>query len=38
MRALADALPAAEYQSLAGQSHVVKPGRLAPVLTGFFKA
>jgi len=37
MRALADALPAAEYQSLAGQTHVVKAGRLGPVLTDFFK-
>ena len=37
MRALADVLPAAEYRSLAGQTHMVKPRRLAPVLTGFFK-
>ena len=36
MRALADVLPSAQYQTLAGQTHVVKPGRLAPVLTEFF--
>ncbi|MGZ4195214.1 MAG: alpha/beta fold hydrolase [Solirubrobacteraceae bacterium] len=36
MRALADVLPAAQYQSLAGQTHVVKAARLAPVLTEFF--
>lgn len=36
MRALADVLPSARYQTLAGQTHVVKPGRLAPVLTEFF--
>jgi len=36
MRALADVLPSAHYETLAGQTHVVKPGRLAPVLTDFF--
>ncbi len=36
MRALAEVLPSARYQTLAGQTHVVKPGRLAPVLTEFF--
>jgi pimeloyl-ACP methyl ester carboxylesterase len=36
MRALADVLPSARYQTLAGQTHVVKPARLAPVLSEFF--
>jgi hypothetical protein len=36
MRALAGVLPTAEHQTLAGQTHVVKPARLAPVLTEFF--
>lgn len=37
MRALADVLPSARYQTLAGQTHMVKPGPLAPVLTEFFE-
>jgi pimeloyl-ACP methyl ester carboxylesterase len=36
MRALADVLPSARYQTLAGQTHVVKASRLAPVLSEFF--
>jgi pimeloyl-ACP methyl ester carboxylesterase len=36
MRALAAALPSARYETLAGQTHVVKPARLAPVLEEFF--
>ena len=36
MRALADVLPSARYQTLPGQTHVVKPARLAPVLSEFF--
>jgi pimeloyl-ACP methyl ester carboxylesterase len=35
-RALADALPAAQYRTLAGQNHMVKPRVLAPVLAEFF--
>ncbi len=35
-RALADALPDARYRTLAGQSHMVKPQAIAPVLTDFF--
>lgn len=35
MRALADILPSAQYQVLDGQSHMVKPRVLAPVLMGF---
>jgi pimeloyl-ACP methyl ester carboxylesterase len=37
-RALADALPDATYRTLPGQSHMVKPQALAPVLTEFFSA
>jgi pimeloyl-ACP methyl ester carboxylesterase len=37
-RALADLLPNARYESLAGQTHVVKAKALAPVLAGFFAA
>lgn len=36
MAALADALPAAEYRTLAGQTHIVKAEALAPVLREFF--
>jgi hypothetical protein len=34
-RALADVLPNATYQSLPGQTHMVKAAVLAPVLAGF---
>ena len=34
--ALADALPDARYRTLPGQTHMVKPQAIAPVLTGFF--
>lgn len=36
MRALAEVLPAAEFQPLEGQTHIVKPTALAPVLKDFF--
>jgi len=36
MRALADALPNAAHQTLAGQTHMVKTPALAPALQGFF--
>jgi pimeloyl-ACP methyl ester carboxylesterase len=35
-RALADALPDAGYRTLPGQTHMVKPQAIAPVLTEFF--
>ncbi len=35
-RALADALPDAQYRTLPGQTHMVKPQVIAPVLTEFF--
>jgi pimeloyl-ACP methyl ester carboxylesterase len=35
MQALAKALPNAEYRTLEGQTHIVKPEVLAPVLTDF---
>jgi hypothetical protein len=35
-RALADMLPAARYHVLDGQTHIVKPKALAPVLVDFF--
>jgi pimeloyl-ACP methyl ester carboxylesterase len=35
-RALADALPDARYRTLPGQTHMVKPQVIAPVLTEFF--
>jgi pimeloyl-ACP methyl ester carboxylesterase len=35
-RALADVLPNAEYRTLDGQNHMVKPAALAPVLKEFF--
>lgn len=37
-RATADALPAAEYRTLDGQTHDVAPDALAPVLVEFFGA
>jgi pimeloyl-ACP methyl ester carboxylesterase len=36
MRALASAIPGARYETLPGQTHMVKAGVLAPVLAGFF--
>jgi pimeloyl-ACP methyl ester carboxylesterase len=36
MRALADVLPHAQHRTLEGQTHIVKPDALAPVLTEFF--
>lgn len=36
--ALADVLPNAEHRTLAGQTHIVKPQALAPVLIGYFQA
>jgi pimeloyl-ACP methyl ester carboxylesterase len=36
VRALADVLPGATYQTLPGQTHLVKPRALAPVLKEFF--
>jgi len=38
MQALADVLPNARYQTLQGQTHVVKPEALAPVLVEFFES
>jgi pimeloyl-ACP methyl ester carboxylesterase len=38
MRALADALPQARYQTLAKQTHLVDPKALRPVLKDFFQA
>jgi pimeloyl-ACP methyl ester carboxylesterase len=37
-KATADALPAAEYRTLEGQTHDVAPDALAPVLVDFFRA
>jgi pimeloyl-ACP methyl ester carboxylesterase len=34
--ALARALPGASHQTLPGQTHIVKPGPLAPILADFF--
>jgi hypothetical protein len=36
MRALADILPSAQHQILDGQTHMVKPEVLAPMLAEFF--
>jgi hypothetical protein len=36
MRALADVLPNAQLRTLQGQTHMVKPKVLAPVLAEFF--
>lgn len=38
MEALAQALPHARHQTLPGQTHIVKPAALAPVLAQFFSA
>ncbi|MEU8400876.1 alpha/beta hydrolase [Nonomuraea sp. NPDC048892] len=35
--ALAEHLPEATYRTLEGQTHIVKPAALAPVLEGFFR-
>lgn len=35
MRSLADALPSAEHRTLEGQTHIVKPTALVPVLSEF---
>jgi pimeloyl-ACP methyl ester carboxylesterase len=37
MRALAEVLPGAKYQTLSGQTHMLKPEAIAPVLERFFK-
>ena len=37
-RALAQALPGASHQTLPGQTHIVKPKALAPVLADFFSS
>jgi hypothetical protein len=37
MHALAAALPNAKYQTLPGQTHMLKAEAIAPVLTEFFK-
>ncbi|RWE28308.1 MAG: alpha/beta hydrolase, partial [Mesorhizobium sp.] len=37
-KALANALPNASYQTLPGQSHMLKPAAHAPVLTAFFNS
>ncbi|MGW4948569.1 alpha/beta fold hydrolase [Actinoplanes sp. NPDC004185] len=37
-RALSEALPKAEYRTLPGQTHLVKPAALAPVVKEFFSA
>ncbi len=37
-RALADALPDAQYRTLPGQNHMVRPQAIAPVLTEFLLA
>jgi len=36
VKALADALPNAQHRTLEGQTHLVKPEALAPVLVEFF--
>jgi pimeloyl-ACP methyl ester carboxylesterase len=36
MKALADVLPDAEYRTLEGQTHMLKPQAIAPVLVEFF--
>lgn len=36
MQALTNVLPGAQYRTLEGQTHIVKPTALAPVLTEFF--
>lgn len=37
MRALAGVLPNAAYQTLTGQTHMVKPEAVAPMVRGFFR-
>jgi hypothetical protein len=37
MRSLAGVLPRAEHRVLDGQTHIVKPAALAPVLSEFFQ-
>ena len=37
MQALSEVLPSAEHRTLEGQTHIVKPEALAPVLVEFFK-
>lgn len=37
-RALAEVVPGAEYRTIEGQTHMLKPGAVAPVLTEFFGA
>lgn len=37
-RSVADAMPSAEHRELAGQTHDLKPGALAPVLSAFYGA
>ncbi|MGO8727055.1 MAG: hypothetical protein ACLQK8_10135 [Streptosporangiaceae bacterium] len=37
-RTLAGVLPDAQYRTLPGQNHMVKPQAIAPVLTEFFLA
>ena len=37
IRSLADVLPNARHRTLEGQTHIVKPQALAPVLTEFFR-
>jgi len=37
VKALAEVLPNAEHRTLPGQTHIVKPKALAPMLTAFFK-
>ena len=38
MRQLADVLPGSEYRTLPGQTHMLKPDAVAPVLTEFFQS
>lgn len=37
MQSVSDVLPNARHHTLEGQTHIVKPEALAPVLTGFFE-
>lgn len=38
VKALVELLPHAQHETLAGQTHIVKPPVLAPVLAAFFAA
>ncbi|WP_042399155.1 alpha/beta fold hydrolase [Streptacidiphilus carbonis] len=38
MHQLADVLPDTDYRTLPGQTHMLKPGAVAPVLTEFFQS